>query len=63
MELRHAKAKNKLKLHKLFNEMQKIEKKVANNGKSIYNFKSYIQGKTKDMNFELIKSSCVELLE
>jgi len=41
-----------LKLAKLFGEMQKLEKKVANNGKSIYNFKSYIQGKTKDMNFE-----------
>lgn len=39
-------------MHKLFSEMSKFEKKVANNGKAIYNFKSYIQGKKKDMNYE-----------
>lgn len=38
-------------MNKLYNEMTKAEKKVANNGKSIYNFKSYIQGKRKDMNY------------
>lgn len=62
-EFSFEKAKNKLNRHKLYQEMTKLEKKVANNGKSIYNFKSYIQGKSKDMNYSQIQNECNDLID
>merc|ERR1712110_579182 len=62
-EFAYEKAKQKFQRHKLYADMKKQEKIVANNGKAIYNFKSYIQGKSKDMNYKDSQMKCLDMLD
>lgn len=63
MKKNHNLAKIKLQRNDKFAEIQKLEDRISNNMKQIYNFQSYIKGKTRDMNYEELKEGCVGLLD
>ncbi len=53
----------KLHLHELFGLYSDYEKRFSQNEQQIYQMKTYIGSKTKDMNYHAIQKDCVALIE
>ena len=47
----HDLAEKKLKIHENYNAMNDLEKRVGMNEQQAYSIKSYIQTKSRDMNY------------
>lgn len=53
--------KQKMNLHEQYNGFTELEKKFSMNEGTIYNLKQFIQARTGDMNYQPLKTQCLEL--